>query len=339
MQNKRNGLVIAGGLAAMLLLGCQYDEIRSYRVSKPEATRLLAAIMPHADQTWFFKLTGPVSLIDQEKLAFDQFIHSVRFNDQGERPISWAAPPSWRPGPQSGLRYATFYLGPQEHPLELTVTKFSGAAGSVLDNINRWRGQIGLGKIDESKLGEISKNLQLEGGPTVLVDMTSRGGEVASAMSSPDILSRQSESSARPQYVKPEGWKEKPDPKRMRFALFDVADGGAEAGITVFPGAAGGVLDNVNRWRGQVHLEPIDQTQLGKEVRQIDVAGTSAPYVDLTGPASAGGPPQRLLGVILPRGNQTWFFTLKGPAESVGKEKPAFEAFVKSVHFEGGRGS
>jgi hypothetical protein len=145
VQNKQNGLVIVGGLSALLLLGCQQDEIRSYRVSKPEGTRLVAAIIPHGDQTWFFKLVGPVSQIDEQKEAFDQFLRSVRFNDQGERPISWTIPASWRPGPQAEMRYATFYLGPQESPLELTVSKFGGVVGSVLANINRWRGQIGLG--------------------------------------------------------------------------------------------------------------------------------------------------------------------------------------------------
>ena len=39
--------------------------------------------------------------------------------------------------------------------------------------------------------------------------------------------------------------------------------------------------------------------------------------------------------MILPRGEQTWFFTIKGPADLVEKQKSAFEAFVKSVRFDG----
>lgn len=339
MHRKRNLLLIVCGLAALLLLGCQEEEIRSYRVPKPEATRLLAAIIPHGDGTWFFKLVGPEPQIAEHQEAFDQFLHSIRFTDQAERPITWTVPQGWRPGPEAKPRYATFFLGSQEHPLELTIFNFSGAAGSVLGNVNRWRGQIGLREISGNELGQISKNLRLDCGPATLVDMTNRRGANAGPTPAPDILSRRAESHSRLHYDKPEGWKEKPDPKRMRLAVFDVADGAAEAGIMVLSGEGGGLLANINRWRGQVQLEAIEEEQLRKEVRQLEVAGTAAHYVDLSGPASAERPPQRLLGVVLPHGQQTWFFTLKGPPEVVAQQKAAFEALVKSVRFEGGRGN
>jgi hypothetical protein len=335
VHNKRNIFLLLGSLAAVLVLGCQSDEIRSYRVPKAEATRLLAAIIPHGDQTWFFKLVGPASQIDAHKEAFDQFLHSVHFADNAERPVAWTAPQDWQPGPEAKMRYATFYLGPREHPLELTVFHFPGAAGSVLNNVNRWRGQIGLREIQETELSQYSKNLQLACGPATLVDMTNRGSRGApAAMPGPDILSRRAESRSRLQYATPEGWKEKPDPKGIRVVVFEIADGAVEAGVTSLGGPGGGVLGNVNRWRGQLHLQPVDDQQLQKEVRPIEVAGTPGHYVDLTGPAAAEKPPVRILGVILPRGEQTWFFTIKGPADLVEKQKAAFEAFVKSVRFE-----
>jgi hypothetical protein len=332
VHNKKKAFLLLGGLAATLVLGCQTDEIRSYRVPKAEATRLLAAIVPHGDQTWFFKLVGPASEIDGQKEAFDQFIHSVRFTDNAERPIAWTVPQGWQPGPESKIRYATFYLGPQNHPLELTVFHFGGEAGSVLANVNRWRGQIGLRAIQENELGQYSKKLELASGSATLVDMTNRGSGIATAMPGPDILSRRAESRPRLQYTTPEGWKEKPDPKGVRIVLFEIADGAVEAGVTL---AGGSLRMNVNRWRGQLHLQPVDDQQLQKEVRPIEVAGVSAHYVDLTGPETAGKSPERILGVILPRSEQTWFFTMKGPADLVEKQKSAFEAFVKSVRFEG----
>jgi hypothetical protein len=336
VQNKRYGFVIICGLAAMFLLGCQNDEIRSYRVPKPEAkpaTRLLAVIIPHGDRTWFFKLVGPGPEIDQQKQIFDQFIRSVRFSDQAERPVTWTVPDGWLPGPESNLRYATFYLGPRDHPLELTAFGFGGAAGSVLDNVNRWRKQMGLAEIQESELGQLSKSLQLECGPATLVDMTNRGGGNVASMPGPDIISRRAGSGAGIHYENPEGWKETPDSSGLRRIVFQVGeDGSTQAAITV---AGGSLLANVNRWRNQLHLGPIDEKQLDKDVRQIEVTGTSASYVDLTGPGAAGGLPQRFLGVVLPRGGQTWFFTLRGPADQVEKQKTAFEKFLKSVRFEG----
>jgi hypothetical protein len=326
VQYKRNGLVIVCGLAATMLLGCQNDEIRSYRVPKAEAkpaTRLLAVIIPHGDQTWFFKLVGRVPQIDEYKQAFDDFIRTVRFNDQADPPIAWTLPANWRAGPASKLRYATLYLGPQENALELTVFKFSGPAGSVLMNVNRWRGQMGLQDIEESELTKFSKELKLDCGPATLVDMTNPG----KAVPEPRLPLR---------YEKPEGWKEVPDPSGISLVLFQIAEGGksAKATITALPNDAGGLMRNVNRWRGQIGLGPVDEQQLGKEVHQIDVAGTMAPYVDLRGPEAGGGPPPRILSVLLPKGRRTWFFKMQGPADLIEKQKPMFEAFVKSVRFD-----
>ena len=43
------------------------------------AERTLAVSIPHGEQTWFFKLTGPASLVAEQKQAFDGFLKSVRF--------------------------------------------------------------------------------------------------------------------------------------------------------------------------------------------------------------------------------------------------------------------
>jgi len=339
VRTKRNGLVVICGLTAALSLGCQNEEIRSYRVPKPEATRLLAVIIPHGEKTWFFKLVGPAPQVEEHKQAFDQFIRSVRFTDQGERAITWTVPDSWLAGPASNLRYAAFYLGPKDHPLELTVFEFSGATGSVLANVNRWRNEMRLRNIQESELSQISKELRLENGLATMVDMATSAGGSAARMPAPDIVSRRSGPQSAFHYDKPQGWKEKPDPKRIRLVLFEIGEGLAEAGVSVLPRDGGGLLTNVNRWRGQIHLEQTDEEQLRKEMRPIGVGGTAGQYIDLVGPESAGQPRQRILGVVVPRTEETWFFKLQGPADVVEKEKTAFETFVKSVRFNAGTGA
>ena len=51
-------------------------------------------------------------------------------------------------------------------------------------------------------------------------------------------------------------------------------------------------------------------------------------------------PPPRLLAVMVPRANVTWFFKLMGPAPEVAKHVQAFDAFVASVRFpDPGKGS
>lgn len=47
-------------------------------VGKPPR-RILAAVVKQGEQTWFFKLDGPSSLVTAQKPAFDGFLKSVRF--------------------------------------------------------------------------------------------------------------------------------------------------------------------------------------------------------------------------------------------------------------------
>src|SRR5947209_8383871 len=60
---------------------------------------------------------------------------------------------------------------------------------------------------------------------------------------------------------------------------------------------------------------------------------SSGPALQWTVPAG-GPPPQRILAAVLPRDDRTWFFKLMGPADVVAAQKPAFDAFVHSLHFE-----
>ena len=68
------------GLALLGLAGCQNgDGIRHYQVPRPEARRLLAAVVPHGDDTWFFKLVGPEAAVEGHRDEFERFIRTVRF--------------------------------------------------------------------------------------------------------------------------------------------------------------------------------------------------------------------------------------------------------------------
>jgi hypothetical protein len=113
----------------------------------------------------------------------------------------------------------------------------------------------------------------------------------------------------------PEGWKPQ-KPGQMVMAAYQASKGAATAAITVasFPGDVGGVLANVNRWRGQVGLGPIDAADLAKETRTVDLAGgEKATTVDAAGK-------QRLYGLIVPREGKTWFYKIIGDPEVVGAE-------------------
>ena len=68
----------------------------------------------------------------------------------------------------------------------------------------------------------------------------------------------------------------------------------------------------------------------------MGIGGIRSPYVDLVGPKSANGEAQRMLVAAVSQGDATWYFKILGSAELVGRQKPAFEAFMSSVRFKGG---
>jgi hypothetical protein len=136
------------------------------------------------------------------------------------------------------------------------------------------------------------------------------------------------------QYTLPQGWRQA-RAGRMSLATFLVAQGNqqAEVSISAFPGPAGGLLPNVNRWRGQLGLPEIDEVQLekDKEFKKITVNDTPAHLITIAGQRG-----ESIHGAIVPRPDKTWFFKMKGPADVIDKQKSAFDTFLASVQFDKG---
>jgi hypothetical protein len=129
-------------------------------------------------------------------------------------------------------------------------------------------------------------------------------------------------------WTAPASWQAKPL-SAMRKGSYAVtgSDGSqADLSITVFPGAVGGELNNINRWRGQVQLPPVDDAGLPGVVDRRQVNGLAVTFVDF-----GGAGPQRILGAMIPVGGNTWFFKLMGPDALVEAAKPDFLQFLQSV--------
>ncbi len=137
--------------------------------------------------------------------------------------------------------------------------------------------------------------------------------------------------SSRLNWTAPADWTAMPD-RPMRKATFAVkgADGAAaDLSITSFPGDTGGLLANVNRWRGQLGLSPLADSELSANVTHLDVGDLHLDVTDFSG--NANGAPTRMLGAILPYEGETWFFKLMGPEAVVEAHKPAFLTFLRTV--------
>jgi len=63
--------------------------------------------------------------------------------------VQGTAPADWTPGPVRGMRKAAFRFSRGDEAIEVTVIS---AGGDQLDNVNRWRGQVGLGKITAEQM-------------------------------------------------------------------------------------------------------------------------------------------------------------------------------------------
>jgi len=139
---------------------------------------------------------------------------------------------------------------------------------------------------------------------------------------------------AKPLWKVPSEWQEQ-SPGQINLAKWvvgsDSGGGSAEVTVSAFPGDVGGLLANVNRWRGQVGLGNISQADLSSNVTPVDVPGGKAMLVDVTG--SKNGQKARLIGAIVPREGRTWFFKLMGDEQVAEKQKSVFVKFVQTVQF------
>lgn len=129
-------------------------------------------------------------------------------------------------------------------------------------------------------------------------------------------------------------WEAQP-PSQMRQASFLVhGDNGAVADIsfvTLGP-AAGNVLDNVNRWLGQLAQPPVTEEKLRSMIQPLPTARGEVAVVDLSGQPEKGDAAKdgRIIGAIAADGTGTAFYKMRGNATLVGTEKQNFLKWVSS---------
>lgn len=150
------------------------------------------------------------------------------------------------------------------------------------------------------------------------------------------------------QYDAPKSWQARPPSSSMRLAEYVLpAVGDAEAGEMVLyyfgPNQGGSVMDNLVRWKGQLHgpdggpvpPEAVVQKSFdanGMKVTTLEVAGTYAPGAMMPG-AAAPSPIQNaiLLAAIVETPNGPWFFKGTGPAETMTANRDLFMEMLKTV--------
>jgi hypothetical protein len=86
-----------------------------------------------------------------------------------------AAPPGWEPQPLTEMRQASFLVkGENGATADISFVKLGAAAGNVLDNVNRWLGQLGQPPVTSEKLAEIIQKLPTPRGEVDVVDLNGK---------------------------------------------------------------------------------------------------------------------------------------------------------------------
>ncbi|MFT4538071.1 MAG: hypothetical protein ACI835_000503 [Planctomycetota bacterium] len=298
----------------------------------------------------------------------------------GEPPFVWETPASWVELPAQKFRDLNFQ--PAGNPeLECYLTILQGDGGGMTANVNRWRGQLGLGSISDDEVQELPTGtlfqrpaLQVElidkentralmgviflssgfmatvkmTGPPELVEeqrggfdqfcetLTVRAGGDTSADKAPLTASNVGVETPAPKgpvsFDMPDGWSDA-GANSMRIVNL-TTPAGSQCYIIRLPGEAGGLAANLNRWQGEVGLDPLSEDEIAA-LPQVDVLGRSSGLLELTGDykgmGSLSGPGKKVLGIALIDMESSLFIKMVGDEADVDSERAKFMDFLTSL--------
>ena len=147
-----------------LVAGCRREEVTSYRVAKD--------------------VPSPVEGATGDSLGTSHRPAGPPPGMAGDVPppptpstadaLKWTLPAGWAQGFPGGMRFASFKV-PGTGKIDGSVVTLPGDAGGALANVNRWRGQIGLGPTDDAGLAAARTTVKSRAGVASVYDFTSEG--------------------------------------------------------------------------------------------------------------------------------------------------------------------
>lgn len=132
----------------------------------------------------------------------------------------------------------------------------------------------------------------------------------------------------------PKGWTEARAGGMRLATLKPPATGKIDVSVIVLPGTAGGELANVNRWRGQIGLPPVDETaraQMRKEVK------SKAGSISLYDFAGQGANQERMIAGLLFADGHSWFVKMVGDEGPVAASRADLVKLLETLHFPAGK--
>jgi hypothetical protein len=197
-----------GKLAQPVEVGGQPGQLYEQAGENPgsgEKTRILAAVSRQNNVAWFIKMSGDDALVAQQKPAFVEFLKSVSFaagaapaglppshppvgatpamplmpagtgSTTTEGKLDWQVPPGWQEVAAGQFLLAKFIVsGPGNAQAAVNVSMSAGDGGGLPSNVNRWRGQLGLGPQSEAELGQAISAIDTAGGKASFVELSGK---------------------------------------------------------------------------------------------------------------------------------------------------------------------
>jgi hypothetical protein len=152
--------ILAIGAATLLLAACGEEKVSAYRVPKekdPEFATAAADAGASQDQ------------------APGAAMADTAVPTAGGADLVWQAPASWKVEPPAPMRKASYGLPTAGGQSELSITAFPGDVGGELANVNRWRGQVGLGALGAGELESAVSRVEANGLSFTIVELAHPG--------------------------------------------------------------------------------------------------------------------------------------------------------------------
>ena len=111
---------------------------------------IMGLVIPTSNRQWFVKMTGPSSEFQKVQGMFDKLRSTIKFDDYSVEVVTFELEEGWVKTREKGFIHSSI-----THPDLKSKITISSAKGSLLDNVNRWRRQLGMGPISAPMLAQL----------------------------------------------------------------------------------------------------------------------------------------------------------------------------------------
>ena len=160
---KTTSLCFAAATLMVLLTGCNRDNVKVYRVENNDST----VPVQQGSASATMPTTMPAGLPAPD--------------NSGLPSLKFALPDGWQEKPASQMRVASFGISENGKTADVSVIPLGGMAGTDPANVNRWRGQIGLGPVAEEEVAKIAEKVTVGAEPADLYDLLGTNPEKKTA--------------------------------------------------------------------------------------------------------------------------------------------------------------